>query len=84
MSTNENLTQSDELSSEQAITIQPSGIAAYPTGGDWMSAGANDPAQDAGNGLSLVHALRRHSLMVVSIGLVCAATTGGLRMPFCR
>ncbi len=47
-----------------------------------MSAGANDPAQDAGNGLSLVHALRRHSLMVVSIGLVCAATTGGLLYAF--
>jgi capsular exopolysaccharide synthesis family protein len=83
MSINENPTQSDELSSEQAITIQPSGIAAYPSGGDWMSAGANDPAQNAGNGLAVVmHAIRRHLLLVLSIGLVSAATTGGLLYAF--
>ena len=39
MSTNENLTQSDE----QAITIQPSGIATYPGSGDWIPAGGNEP-----------------------------------------
>ena len=46
MSTNESLMQSDENSSEQAITIQPSGIAAYPGSGDWMPGGGNDPAQE--------------------------------------
>ena len=47
MSTNESLTQSDEIPSEQAITIQPSGITAYPGSGDWLPAGGNDPAQEA-------------------------------------
>ena len=46
MSSNESLTQSDENPSEQAITIQPSGMTAYPGSGDWMPAGGNEPAQE--------------------------------------
>ena len=76
MSTNENLTQSDEIPSEQAITIQPSGITAYPGSGDWMPAGGNDAAQEAMSGLALLHAVRRHLLVILSTGLACAAVTG--------
>ena len=76
MSTNESLTQPDELPSEQAITIQPTGMTGYPAGGDWMAAGGNDPAQEGAGGLALVHAVRRHLLVLLSTGLACAAVTG--------
>ena len=78
MSNNENPTQSNEFPSEQAITIQPSGITAYPGSGDWMPAGGNEPAQEGVNGLALVHAVRRHLLVIVSTGLACAAAAGTL------
>jgi capsular exopolysaccharide synthesis family protein len=75
MSSNENLTQSDEIPSEQAITIQPSGIAAYPGPGDWPPAG-NAPEQDAVGGMALLHAFRRHWVLILSTGLACAAVAG--------
>jgi capsular exopolysaccharide synthesis family protein len=74
MSTNANLTPSDENPLEQAITIQPSAITAYPAAGDWMQPGGNEAA-DALGGLALVHALRRHWLVILSTGLACAAVT---------
>ncbi|MGO9114476.1 MAG: polysaccharide biosynthesis tyrosine autokinase [Thermoguttaceae bacterium] len=73
MSTNENLTQTNENSSEQAVTIQPSGITTYAGSGDWMSAGGNDSAQDTLGALALLHAVRRHWLVILSTGLCCAA-----------
>ena len=78
MSTNESLTQSGEIPSEQAITIQPSGIAAYPASGDWMSAGGTDPSQEGAGGLAVLHAVRRHWLLALSTGLACAAVTGAV------
>ena len=75
MTTNENLTPSDEIPSEQAITIQPSGMTAYPGSGDWMPAAATSRAR-RGSGLALLHAVRRHLLVILSIGLACAAVTG--------
>ena len=68
MSTNENLTPSDD----QAITIQPSGIAAYPGSGDWIQAGSEEAGQTSLSGLAALHAIRRHLLLVLSMGLVCA------------
>ena len=76
MSTNENPTPSDEVTSEQAITIQPSSITAYPGSGDWMPAGGNDAAQEGVGGLAVLHAVRRHLLVILSTGLACAAVAG--------
>jgi len=76
MSINESLTQSDAIPSEQAITIQPSSIASYAGSSDWMPAGGKDPAQEGVGGLALLHALRRHWLVILSTGLACAAVTG--------
>ncbi len=78
MSTIENLTPSDENSAEQAITIQPSGITAYPGSGDWMQSGGNDAAQGASGAFALLHAVRRHWLVILSSGLACAAVVGCL------
>ncbi len=75
MSSNESLTRSDEIPSEQVITIQPSGIAPYAGQGDWLPAG-NEPAQEAGGGLAMLHAIRRHWLVILSTGLACAAVSG--------
>ena len=76
MSTNDSLTQSDENPSEQAITIQPSAISAYSGGGEWLPGGGNDASQDGAGGMALLHALRRHWLVIFSTGLACAAITG--------
>ena len=77
MSTNANLTPSNENAAEQAITIQPLGIAAFPGSVDWMAAGG-EPGQNSGSGgLAVLHALRRHWLVIVSTGLACAAVAGG-------
>jgi capsular exopolysaccharide synthesis family protein len=84
MSTNESLTQPDEIPSEQAITIQPSGIAAYPGSGDWMPAVGADPVPDGEGGLAMLHALRRHWLVILSTGLACAAVTGILLYSFLK
>jgi capsular exopolysaccharide synthesis family protein len=75
MSTNDNLTPSDENSSEQAITIQPSGITAYPGSGDWMPANGNEPGKEGAGGLAVLHAVRRHWLLISSTGLACAVVT---------
>lgn len=75
MSTNDNLTPSDENSSEQAITIQPSGITAYPGSGDWMPANGNEPGKEGAGGLAVLHAVRRHWLLISSSGLACAVAT---------
>ena len=75
MSSNESFPQSDEVSSEQAITIQPSGMAAYSGAGEWMPAG-EAPASDAPNAMAVLHAVRRHLLVILSTGLACAAVTG--------
>ncbi|MEI8373570.1 MAG: AAA family ATPase [Planctomycetota bacterium] len=76
MSTNESLTQSNEIPSEQAITIQPSSIASYAGSGDWMSAEGKDSSQEGVGGLALLHAVRRHWLVILSTGLACAAVIG--------
>ncbi len=76
MSTNESLTQSNEIPSEQAITIQPSSVTAYPGLGDWMPVGGNEPAQEGANNLAALHAMRRHWLVILSTGLACAAVAG--------
>jgi capsular exopolysaccharide synthesis family protein len=75
MSINEELTQSEDFGPEQAITIQPSSIATYPGGGDWSPAGGADAGQDSLNGMALLHAVRRHWLVILSVGLACAAVT---------
>jgi hypothetical protein len=75
MSTNENLAQPNENSSEQAITIQPSSIATYAGAGDWLAAGGKDAAQDATGALALLHAVRRHWVMIVAAGLACGTLT---------
>jgi len=80
MATSESLTQSDE----QAITIQPSAIAAYPGAAEWIPAGGSDAGQDSIGGVAVLHALRRHLLLVLSTGLVCAVAIGAvlyLKMP---
>ena len=76
MSSNENPVQSDEISSEQAITIQPTGMTAYPGTGDWMPAGGNESAPSGMGGMALLHAVRRHLLVILITGLACAAATG--------
>ena len=82
MSTNANLTQSNENGAEQAITIQPSGIAAFPGPGDWMAAGG-EPGQNSGiGGLAVLHALRRHWLVILSTGLACAAVAFAILHPY--
>ena len=80
MSINEELTQSEDFGpeqgiTEQAITIQPSNIAAYAGGGDWGQAGGTDAGHDSLNGMALLHAVRRHWLVILSTGLACAAIT---------
>jgi len=72
MSTNESLSQSDE----QAITIQPSAIAAYPGSADWIAANGSEPAQQNIGGAAVLHAIRRHLLLILLIGLPCAVATG--------
>lgn len=76
MATNDNPTQSDENPAEQAITVQPSSITAYPGAGDWTAAGGSEPAPEGIGGLAVLHALRRHALVALAVGLACAAVTG--------
>ena len=77
MSTNENLTQSDEIPSEQAITIQPSGIDGL-SGIGRLDAGRRQRAGAGGvqAALAVLHAVRRHWLVILSTGLACAAVAG--------
>ncbi len=78
MSTNENLTPADENPSEQAITIQPSAITAYPGSGDWSPGGSNDAAEGISGAFALLHAIRRHWLLILSTGLAAGAIMGSL------
>ncbi len=76
MSTNESLTRSDAIPAEEPITIQPSGTTAYPGPVDWLSGGDNESAQAGIGALALLHAVRRHMLIILSTGLAFAAVTG--------
>ena len=79
MSTQENSTPNSDLSSEQAITIQPSAIAAYPAAADWPAAGEGEQPQGAAMGLDvLLHAIRRHWLVISAAGVAMAVLVGTL------
>ena len=81
MSTQENSTPNTDLSPEQAITIQPSALAAYPAATDWTAAGEGDQPQGAGMGLDvLLHAVRRHWLVITATGIALAAVVGTLAL----
>ena len=74
MSTQENPLQETEFDSEQAITIQPSGIAPYAGAADWPANGETDPAQSGTLGLDTVlHSLRRHWLVMFTLGIAASA-----------
>ena len=75
MTTSESLSQPSDNLPEQAITIQPSGIAMYPPSEEWPQAASASAAQGAG-ALALFHALRRHWLLALSCGLACGAVAG--------
>jgi capsular exopolysaccharide synthesis family protein len=78
MSTQENSTPSSDLSQEQAITIQPSGIAAYPAATDWNPTEGDQP-QAMGMGLDvLLHAVRRHWLIIAATGVAVGILFGTL------
>ena len=77
MSTQENSIPDSELSPEQAITIQPSAVTAYPATADWTAAGESEQQQGAGMGLDvLLHAVRRHWLVIAATGVAVAAVMG--------
>jgi capsular exopolysaccharide synthesis family protein len=77
MSNQENPIPTSDLSSEQAITIQPSAIAAYPSSADWTAAGEGDQPQAASIGLDvLLHSVRRHWLVIAATGLAMGAIVG--------
>jgi capsular exopolysaccharide synthesis family protein len=79
MSAQENSIPTSDLSPEQAITIQPSAIAAYPAAADWSAAGEGDQPQGSGMGLDvLLHAIRRHWLVIAAAGVAVAAVVGTL------
>ena len=72
MSTTENL---NEIVSAEPITIQPSGMA-FSGVGDSLAAGGNESSPDALGAMALLHAVRRHFLVILSTGLACGAVTG--------
>ncbi len=77
MSTNDNLAQPIENPPEQPITIQPSAMAMYPASDDWSSGGAvADSQQQSMGGAAFLHALRRHWLLSLSLGIACAVVAG--------
>ena len=76
MSTNESLTQPDDNTPEQAITVQPSAMTAYAGPADWALNGEDSAEQAAVSPLALLHAVRRHWLVIVSTGLACAGLAG--------
>ncbi len=77
MSSQETFTEPTDFSSEQAITIQPSGIATYAGPGDWPAAGDAGEAHHHGVGPeTILHALRRNFLVVLATGLAAAVIIG--------
>jgi polysaccharide biosynthesis transport protein len=74
MSTQETLPEATDFSSEQAITIQPSGVAAYAGAADWPAAGEADSTESKGFGPeAVIHALRRNWLVIFATGIALAA-----------
>ena len=74
MSNQENPIEPADLVPEQAITIQPSGIAPYTGAAEWPPMAENDPAQGGSLGLdSLLHSLRRYWLVMFCTGVAAAA-----------
>lgn len=60
--------------SEQAITIQPSGITPYTGAAEWALGGEQEPGQGGSLGLdTLLHSLRRYWLVMFCTGIAVAA-----------
>ena len=77
MSTNESMSEATDLSAEQAITIQPSGVAAYTGAADWMASGESETSPSGMAGpAALFNALRRHWLVMIATGIAAAAVLG--------
>ena len=75
MSTSENTPAPQDISTDHAITIQPSGLIG-PAGQGWPPAAAFGAQESPAASLNLaayLHALRRHWLMASVSGLLCAA-----------
>lgn len=77
MSTSDNTPVSQDISTDHAITIQPSGVIGA-TSQSWPPAAAFGPQEQATplNLMSYLHALRRHWLAAAVSGLFCAAVLG--------
>ncbi len=74
MSTQENPIEATDLAVEQAITIQPSGIAPYGGAADWPAMTETDGGHHSSLGQDAVlHCLRRYWLVMATTGVALGA-----------